>query len=437
MFFSKKQSPSNTVTLEQETYSQLHEAYNIIEQLKLHRAYIEFTPDGVIENANQLFCDAVECTLAEIQGRHHRIFCQSDLAASTEYREFWHDLSVGESKTGTFKRVTISGRPMFIQATYYPLKNAQGKVYKILKFANDYTAQHTALLEKQQLINTLQNTSAIIEFDLQGNILTANDNFLHATGYQLEQIVGKHHSLLCPQHLVNNQAYRVFWQELARGNHQMDKVERVDAHGRPLWLEAKYNVVFNDEGQPYKVVTLAHNITDDIERETSNYIAMSKTASDTEQQSSDAVIKLNEMYALMQHIKDDINQADDDVAELKQANEQITSIADTVLSVADQTNLLALNAAIEAARAGESGRGFAVVADEVRELARRTADSVTKINTVVETNLSVSKKVAHSISNAQHTSLEANSRIADTKQIIENVSQSVSDVANSLNAEKT
>jgi methyl-accepting chemotaxis protein len=371
-------------------------------------------------------------SLSEIQGKHHRIFCEKNYRDSPDYRQFWQGLASGKGFTDTVKRVNAQGEEVYIQATYYPVKDNHGGVGKIIKFATDVTSKHLEALKNQQMLKALHETTAIIEFDLLGNIVSANANFLATTGYSIGQIEGKHHSIFCPEHITNQPSYRQFWTDLGRGIHKSGRFERLDASGQTLWLEATYNVIADANGKPISIIKFAHDITETVERDMHNYDILGKTSTETEKHTSDAVESLSRMVQLISTITNEVNQANSDVLELNDASQQITVIVDTILGIAEQTNLLALNAAIEAARAGEQGRGFAVVADEVRSLAKRTSDSVAEINAVVDNNLKLSKTVAHSIDSAKSSTSEADALIVHTKDVISQVSASVNDVVNTI-----
>jgi methyl-accepting chemotaxis protein len=227
---------------------------------------------------------------------------------------------------------------------------------------------------------------AVIEFDLNGGILTANQNFLTRMGYTLAELKGKHHRLFCRAELVNSSAYEDFWRRLNQGELFQGQFERVDKRGQSVWLEANYNPVYDAAGRLCKVVKFATDVTARVEQH--EHDARSASAAyhisvETRKVAEQGTQVIQQAASEMREIADDIAQSSTLIAQLGERSEQITAIVNTIRAIADQTNLLALNAAIEAARAGDQGRGFAVVADEVRQLAARTSGSTAEISNMI------------------------------------------------------
>jgi methyl-accepting chemotaxis protein len=166
-----------------------------LQALDKSQAVIEFTPDGTILTANQNFLDVMGYTLAEIRGKHHSMFAEPAFAASPEYREFWAKLNRGEYQVAQYKRLGKGGKEVWIEASYNPLLDADGKIFRIVKYATDVTRQKTEYADLRGKVDAIGRSQAVIEFKLDGTILTANQNFLDVMGYTLAEIQGKHHSL--------------------------------------------------------------------------------------------------------------------------------------------------------------------------------------------------------------------------------------------------
>ena len=166
-----------------------------LDALDRSQAVIEFKPDGTILTANANFLTAMGYTLPEVQGQHHAMFVGADYRDSAEYRALWDGLRRGTFQSAEFKRIAKGGRTVWIQASYNPMLDRAGRVVKVVKFAADITVQKMRGLDLDGQIAALHRSQAVIAFDPTGTILDANSNFLDATGYRLDEIQGRHHSL--------------------------------------------------------------------------------------------------------------------------------------------------------------------------------------------------------------------------------------------------
>ncbi len=225
------------------------------------QAVIEFSPDGKILNANLNFEQAMGYSCDEIVGKHHSMFVMSEDAASAEYASFWKDLARGEFKAGEFRRKAKGGREVWLQASYNPITDLHGNVLKIVKFAADITAEKTFSADAQGQLSAISKSQAVIEFDLDGHILTANQNFLDALGYQLDEIQGQHHHMFVDPDYGNSDEYKTFWADLKQGKFMGGEFMRLTRSGEPIWIQATYNPIFDASGNPYKVVKFATDIT--------------------------------------------------------------------------------------------------------------------------------------------------------------------------------
>ncbi|GGO72012.1 chemotaxis protein [Bowmanella pacifica] len=240
-------------------------ADDIVRAIHQTQAVIEFSLDGTIETANQNFLALMGYQLQEVQGKHHKIFVDNQEVDSQEYKDFWAQLRSGRSQTAQFKRLTKSGRPVWIQASYTPIIR-KGKVERIIKFATDVTEQVLQRANYESQLQAIQRAQAVIEFDLEGNILTANENFLRLMGYQLDDIVGKHHAIFVEQGVSSSPAYRQFWQNLRRGTYQTAEYKRITKEGRAVWIHATYNPVYGPDKTLQKIVKFASDITAEVEK---------------------------------------------------------------------------------------------------------------------------------------------------------------------------
>ena len=235
---------------------------------------IEFKPDGTIVRANDLFLAATGYTLKEIQGQHHRIFMKAEEAAKPQYKDFWSALAAGISQSGQFERVAKGGSTIWLEASYTPVKEASGKTVSVIKFAQNITQARKAALADAAKLEAIKRSMGVIEFQLDGTIISANPAFLKLMGYTEGEVAGQHHRVfLTPQERVSAE-YASFWQELASGKVKSGQFHRLAKGGKSIWLEANYNPVFDLEGRVERVVKFAIDITDKVESARATEIAL-------------------------------------------------------------------------------------------------------------------------------------------------------------------
>ncbi|QCU74942.1 methyl-accepting chemotaxis protein [Pseudoalteromonas distincta] len=400
---------------------QLIQKESILSAINKHVAYIEFTPEGIILDANQLFLTTIGYTKEQIIGKHHRMFCEPEYAKSDEYSQFWQALKAGKSKAGSFLRYKANGDKLWLEATYFPVEE-RGVVTKVIKIASDITTSYIQRKAQEAIANALDKALAAIEFTPQGNILKANQNFLATVGYSLKDIVGKHHKMFCTK--VFYEKNPRFWNELAQGQFKSGKFKRIAADGSEIWLEATYNPILDSKGNVIKIIKFASNITDRIHNNNAVTEAAAiayESAVATAQTAKKGSEILQSSVANSDAIVSQVLKSVDLIKNLNEQSAVIGSIVSTISSIADQTNLLALNAAIEAARAGEYGRGFAVVADEVRQLAASTSSSTNEIATVVKNNQELTNDISRQITSVSDSSEQGRELIANVSEVIKEI----------------
>ncbi len=462
--------------------------FNTEEKAKLQAiqnnfAVISFKADGTILHANENFLNAMGYNLNEIVGKHHKIFCESNFVNSNKYKEFWQKLERGETQTSEFKRIKKDGEYIFIQASYTPIKDKTGKVYKIIKFAQDITKRKLQNLDYLGQIEAIGKSQAVIEFDMKGIILKANENFLITMQYKLEDIIGKHHSIFCEDSYKNSNDYKNFWQKLNEGKFDAGEYLRIGNNSKKVWIQATYNPIMGADGKPFKVVKYATDITNrknltfEIENNVQNltksleYLSktttsMSKRAKVTmngSKEVSSSIIEINDsvsniskkVEAMLSSIISISKSSDDGkkiaieareqsknttnaILKLDKESEKIGDTINIISQIAFQTNILSLNAAVEAATAGEAGKGFAVVAQEVRNLATRSNEAAKEITNAILLIQSLVKNSLESINSIDDTIEQITSmstHISDSISEQQTISNEVSSITNEASLE--
>ncbi len=224
-------------------------------------AVIEFDPAGKILAANQNFQQAMGYTLDDIVGKHHSMFAAPAFAQSNDYRQFWEKLGRGEYDEGEYCRIAKGGREVWLQASYNPIVDEMGRVFKVVKYATDITQAKLRAADFEGQLNAVGKAQAVIEFTMDGKILTANDNFLQTLGYSIDEIRGQHHSTFVDPAYRSSNEYRSFWDKLARGEFDSGVYKRIGKGGKEVWIQASYNPIMDMNGKPFKVVKYATDIT--------------------------------------------------------------------------------------------------------------------------------------------------------------------------------
>ncbi|BAK72603.1 MAG: PAS domain-containing protein [Arcobacter sp.] len=450
------------------SFSKNKEEKSQLDAINENFAVISFKPDGTILDANKNFLEAMGYTKDEIIGKDHKMFCNPKYSASQAYKDFWENLNKGKVQTSEFRRIKKNKEPIYLQASYTPIKDSNGHIYKVIKFAQDITERKIQALDYSGQIKAISKSQAVIEFNLDGTIITANENFLNALGYKLDEIVGKHHSIFCEETYKNSSEYKDFWKKLNNGEYEAGEFLRIGKNGKKVWIQATYTPIMNMDGEPFKVVKYATDIThkknimfeigENIQKLTKSLNnlstasnTMSKEAKVTMDGSQEVSVSLEQMNQAVSDLSEKIEsmlasintialeatngeeiskgvkeQSKTTSAAMIKLNEEASKISQTIsiiTQIAFQTNILSLNAAVEAATAGEAGKGFAVVAAEVRNLATRSNEAAKEITTAVEYIQSLIKNSLDSIHMIDST--------------IEEMSSISSKISNSMSEQQT
>lgn len=434
------------------------------------QAIIEFQMDGRILTANNNFLKALGYEASEIQGKHHSMFVEPAYRDSDEYRQFWEKLKRGEHQAAQYKRIGKGGKEVWIEASYNPILDTNGKPYRVIKYATDVTSQKREFADLLGQVNAIKKSQAVIEFDLDGTILSANENFLSAMGYRLDEIQGRHHSMFVEQAQRDSVHYQEFWQKLNRGEYQSAQYKRIGKGGRVIWIEASYNPILDLNGKPYKVVKYATDVTKQIELLASlkhlidqNFSEIDSAIGETGRQALSANEAASETSSNVQMVASAAEELAASVGEISQSMTKSQAATDSAFSqvvsagnstqrlsdaasamggivglitnIAGQINLLALNATIESARAGDAGKGFAVVANEVKNLANQAGKATEQISKEIEGVQSISGEVVTALNIIRGSIGEVREFVSATASAVEEQSAVTRDMsANMQNA---
>jgi len=319
----------------------------LMKALDAAQALIWFDLNGTVLSVNEAFCGAMRCTPDQVIGKHHRIFVHPDYRDSQSYADFWERLRRGETVSGEFERFAVDGTRIVLSAYYNPIRDADGKIYKFVKFATDITDKSNAVEDLQDSLR------AVSHGDLSRRLKPSNDpdfgkicKELNATLDQLEEMITA-----------------------------VDEVSQTVSHEADGIAENARELADKGEAQAATLEETAASL-----EEIST--AVSGTASNAELAVSAAQTAASNATTGAEVVANAISAMQD----IKRGSDEIGQITEVIDSISFQTNLLALNAGIEAARAGDAGRGFAVVASEIRSLAQRTAEAAKEISSLVVTS---------------------------------------------------
>ncbi|MEX0293912.1 methyl-accepting chemotaxis protein [Pseudomonas putida] len=418
---------------------QLREELHSIEQIKnsldSEMLVLQLDPQGRIELVKGNFEKEMLYRSEQLIGRNIEDIVPEHVKKLDFYQRMKSAISRGEHLNGAFRLLRGNGEEAWLRSILQPVKGSDGRIRHFSMHCSDLTRTIETSREHESLIKALMRSTAVIEFNLDGQVLTANDRFLQTVGYSLEQIRGKHHRMFCEPEEANSAGYQAFWDKLRRGEYVADRFKRIDAHGRTVWLEASYNPIIDAHDVLYKVVKFATVITDQVNQEQAVAQAADiayNTSLETDNSAHKATDVVTQTVEVMRGLEGSMQEAAEGIQALDKQSKVIGAIIKTISDIAGQTNLLALNAAIEAARAGEQGRGFAVVADEVRQLASRTSTATEEIAKVVQQNEQLAQAAVDIIDTSKRQAEQGLALAADTGGVIVEIQEGAKKVVDAV-----
>ncbi len=398
------------------------------------QAVIEFDMQGKVLAANNNFLKLMEYSAEEILGRHHRMFVDAAYAATPQYQAFWESLGRGQFESGEYKRVAKGGREVWIQATYNPIYDPRGNLVKVVKFASDVTQSKLKNSEFEAKVEAINLGQAVIEFDLDGHVLTANRNFLNAMGYTSREIQGQHHSIFCTLEYTQSEEYRDFWLKLNEGKFVSGRFHRVGKFNRDVWIQATYNPILDLNGNVVKVVKYAYDVTKEVMLEQGinkksgemreRVSKLVESITDISGNSATATQLAEKGLEAAHQGSRDLKRSIAAIHAIQNSSSKVSEIVRVIGDIANQTNLLAFNAAIEAARAGQHGVGFSVVAAEVRKLAESSSSAAREIATLIEESVAQVEEGVEVSQNAAQSFEGILSSVTETGESVKQITSS-------------
>ncbi len=414
---------------------ELQEMKALSHALNRVQAVIEFDLKGRILDANDNFLSLLGYSLEQVQGQHHRMFCDPAYAASAEYKKFWERLGSGAFDKGEYKRLTADGREVWINASYNPVMNSAGKPYKVIKFATDITASRTEGAEVHSKMAALDKAQAVIVFDLDGHVLHANSNFLATVGYTLEEIQGRHHRMFCDEALAASSAYADFWTRLRSGQFDSGRYRRIGKGGRTIWLQATYNPVHDVNGRVHKVIKFASDITAQVELEESV-----KRRAEEDQRKVDVLLQTVRRAAAGDLTGEISPQGDEPIDQLAAGIKQMMGDLRTVIGkVIEGTHGFTAESTDIASQSGSMASGAQLLGATVEEMNATIEELTASINSIASNARSADQLAKDTQQEAERgakaidRSIEAMALINKSSEDISEIIKVISEIASQTN----
>ncbi|QDT06940.1 Biofilm dispersion protein BdlA [Rubripirellula lacrimiformis] len=390
-----------------------------VEAMSRSQAVIEFDLEGNITFANDNFLNALGYSLEEVVGKHHSMFVEPATKNSEEYRQFWRNLAQGQFQASEFKRLTKDGREIWIQASYNPILDDAGQPFKVVKFATDITASKLRAADFQGQLDAIGKAQAVIEFNLDGTILTANENFLKTLGYSLEEIVGKHHRMFVTTDHANSVDYTNFWERLKNGEYQAAEYLRIGKGGKEVWIQASYNPILDMNGAPFKVVKFATDTTaqvnarEELKNKVADILKVVNAATDgdltqtIDVNGDDAIGQVGARLAtFFSDLRGSIESIAENSSSLAGASEELSAVSAQMSGNAEETSSQANIVSSASTEVSQNIQTVTTGVEELNSAIREIARNATEASKVSNQAVKVASETNDTISKLGASSLE-------------------------------
>ena len=376
--------------------------------------WVEIRIDGSIIDVSDKFLSIFGYSKCELLNSNYNKLCSDKHKISTDYYNFLRKLKFGETFQNTYPRITKNGSTVWLSSFCIPQKRID-ELDSVLELSVDITNSKKFELMHSSVSRAMDRSLLVVNFDTQGNVIHANNNFLQTFSLKCNELTDLVHRDFCKN--ITQREYEDFWRQLNKGVYHQGLFKRYDRHDNDIWLEATYNPVFNENGVLVSIIKIASNVTERVHTTSNLQLAVKDAASHLEETSRDCINNIQSNNSISAILYNSVDDASEIMKELDEQAGDILNIVSTVNELAKQTNLLALNASIESCRAGSHGRGFSVVADEIRNLATRTRNSIIEIEKLVISHRQVSSDLFDKIEYIKKTSINANEVLDVSKKI--------------------
>jgi methyl-accepting chemotaxis protein len=371
---------------------------------------IEFNLDSTIITANQKFLDIMGYSQEEATGKPHSTFVDEATRNSREYKQLWERLRAGQYDAGIYKRIAKGGREVWLQASYNPIFDLNGKPYKVVKYATDITEQELRNVDFSGQLAAIGKSQGVIEFSLDGTVLTANQKFLDILGYSLQEAAGKPHSLFVDAESRNSLDYAQFWERLRSGQYDAGVYKRMGKGGREVWLQASYNPIFDLNGKPYKVVKYATDITAQV----LSTQVMNRAVEETQ-----AIVAAAKTGDLTSRIV-----LDDKTSELRILCEGVNALIDNMAGIITQIKRSSDTISTSANEIATGNNDLSQRTEKQASMLQETASSMDDLASTVRQNASSAKQAHQLVQSASEIAIKGGDVVNEVIQTMSGISES-------------